>query len=146
MPTLEDTIFLAALAHKGKKDRGGQPYILHPLRVMLSMDSEEERLVALLHDIVQDSEDSGITLQWLEDYGYSPGILKALNHLTRKPSEEYSDYIERVAKNPLAMRVKLANIRENLNKIRLCDPTAENGYAGEFKRSFREDVFLKTFS
>ena len=123
MPTFEQTISLATMAHECQKDRAGQPYILHLLRVMLSMESEDERIVALLHDIVEDTEITFTTFEKLADYGFSSEVIKAVKHLTKQPGEEYIDYIQRVTKNPLAAKVKLADMRDNMDETRIPHPT-----------------------
>ena len=113
LPTLEDAIMLATHAHRGQiyPSPGDEPFILHPLRVMLRLDSEVERIVAVLHDIV---EDTTYTLADLRNAGYQDHVLAALERLTRRDDEAYDAYIDRVAEHPLARRVKLADIAENL--------------------------------
>ena len=120
MPTLEETLFIAVLAHEGQRDRADKPYILHPLRVMFSMETEEERIVAVLHDVVEDTE---MTLDKLEDYGFSPEIIDAVKHLTKQPGEEYMDFISRVTLNPLATKIKMADLRDNMDESRIAHPT-----------------------
>ncbi len=116
MPTLEDAILLAVQAHRGQVEKAGQPYILHLLRVMFRVDSEQERMVAVLHDLV---EDTHYTLDDLRALGYPPDVLAALDGLTRRPDETYEQFIERAAANPLARRVKLADLEDNLDIRRL---------------------------
>ena len=113
MPTLEDAIALAAHAHRGQiyPSPAGEPFILHPLRVMLRLESEVERIVAVLHDIV---EDTPFTLAGLHKSGYQEDVLTAIEHLTHRKDEAYDDYIERVAQNAIARRVKLADLSDNL--------------------------------
>jgi (p)ppGpp synthase/HD superfamily hydrolase len=114
-PSLEEAIALAATAHAGQKDMAGEPYILHPLRVMLSLRTQEERLAAILHDTV---EDTSITLKKLRSLGYSERVIAAIDALSRRDDETYEEFTERVAKNPLAVRVKLADIADNLMRSR----------------------------
>ena len=104
---------LAAHAHRGQiyPSPDGEQFILHPLRVMLRLDSEVERIVAVLHDIV---EDTTYTLADLRNAGYQDHVLAALERLTRRDDEAYDAYIDRVTEHPLARRVKLADIAENL--------------------------------
>jgi (p)ppGpp synthase/HD superfamily hydrolase len=116
---LEDTILLAAQAHRGQKDKAGAPYILHPLRMMLRMDTEEEMMVAVLHDVI---EDSLYTLSDLEQAGYPRAVLEAVDCLTRQQDESYDEFIERIKPNPLARRVKLADLEDNMNLTRLPNP------------------------
>ena len=118
-PTIEDAILLATEAHRGQKDKAGLPYILHPLRAMsffVLPEEEEERMVAVMHDLVEDTE---VTLAYLQVHaGYSRPVCDAVNALTRRPGESYMQYIERVAQNPLATKVKLADLRDNLDPRR----------------------------
>jgi (p)ppGpp synthase/HD superfamily hydrolase len=116
MGTLEKAIRIAAQAHQGDKDKGGAPYILHPLRVMLKMSTKAEMITAVLHDLV---EDTSWNLADLEREGFAGEVLAALNCLTRRPGEDYQEFILRVSMNPLARKVKLADLEDNLNLIRL---------------------------
>ena len=116
MTKLEDAILLAVKNHKGQIDKAGQPYILHPLRLILKMDTEEERIVAVLHDII---EDTPVTINELQEKGFSERIVDAVVCLTKKDGERYNEYIERVATNPLAKKVKLADLEDNINLTRL---------------------------
>jgi predicted RNase H-like nuclease len=121
MPDLEDAIALAALAHRGQRDKGGAPYILHPLRLMLRMETDVERVVALLHDVV---EDTPYTLDALQRLGYPAEVVAAVDALTRRrdEGESYEDFIRRVRENPLAARVKIADLEDNLELARIPDP------------------------
>jgi (p)ppGpp synthase/HD superfamily hydrolase len=116
MPTLEDAIALAVEAHRGQRDKSGQPYILHPLRVMLRLEGEPARMAAILHDVV---EDTPYTLERLREMGYPPAVLAAVERLTRRSGETYEAFIERVSEDPLAARVKLADLEDNLDVRRL---------------------------
>ncbi len=110
MITLEDAISLATEAHKGQTDKNGDPYILHPLRVMGSVQSDAEKIVAVLHDIV---EDTPCLFQDLRDKGYSEQVIEAIDCLTRRGEEEgYDDFIERCQTNPIALRVKIADLED----------------------------------
>ena len=115
-PTLEDAISLAAQAHRGQVDKGGQPYILHVLRVMLRQEDETARVVAALHDVL---EDTHVTLTDLHTAGYNEQVCAAVDCLTRRPGEAYEEMIERIATNPLARQVKLADLADNLDPKRL---------------------------
>ena len=121
----EKSIIIATKAHSGQFDKGGSPYILHPLRVMLSLDNAEDRIVGILHDVL---EDTSITLQHLEDNGFlgEIEILDALVSITRKSNESYKDFILRVKLNPIALRVKLADLRDNMNISRINNPTEKD--------------------
>ncbi len=119
MPTLEDAIALAAQAHKGQQDKAGAPYILHPIRVMLRVESEEERLTAILHDVV---EDSPYTVEKLRELGYPEAVVSAVDRLSRREDETYDEFIERIAPDPLARRVKIADLEDNIDLTRIKDP------------------------
>jgi (p)ppGpp synthase/HD superfamily hydrolase len=116
MPTLEDAILLAVQAHRGQVDKVGQPYALHILRVMFRVETEQERIVAVLHDVIEDTD---YTQDHLRELGYSEEVLAALDCLTRRPTETYEQFIERGAANPLARRVKLADLEDNMDIRRL---------------------------
>ena len=120
-PTLEDAISLAAQAHKGQRDKAGQPYILHVLRVMLRQSDETARIAGVLHDVV---EDTGITLAFLRADGYSGAVCEAIDCLTRRPGESYDAAITRVAGNETARQVKLADLEDNMSPDRML-PGAE---------------------
>ena len=123
MPSLEDAISLAAEAHRGQKDKANAPYILHPLRVMLRMETETDRIVAVLHDVL---EDSGVTVRDLQKAGYSEEILEAIKYLTRAKEEEYEQFIERVKGNTLAVKIKIADLEDNLNFERIKEPNEDD--------------------
>ncbi|MBZ0294874.1 MAG: HD domain-containing protein [Anaerolineae bacterium] len=116
MDLLEQAILLAAQAHMGQVDKAGEPYILHPLRVMLSLDTVDERIVGVLHDLI---EDTPYTLDDLRQRNFPEEILTALDDLTRRKDESYEEFIERIYPNPLARRVKLADLHDNMNILRL---------------------------
>jgi (p)ppGpp synthase/HD superfamily hydrolase len=121
MEMLSRALQIATEAHDGQVDKGGAPYILHPLRIMLSMATEEERTVAVLHDVLEDS--SAWTLARLVSNGFSPAVVSAVCALTRRPDEGYREFISRVALNPLACRVKVADMRDNMDLSRIPEPT-----------------------
>ncbi len=116
MATLEDAIALAVQAHRGQRDKVGQPYILHALRVMLRLETEHERMVGVLHDVV---EDTPYTLDELRRLGYPDPVIVAVDGLTRRPEETYEQFIERASANPIARRVKLADLEDNMDVRRL---------------------------
>ena len=123
MTTLERAIAIAATAHASQTDKAGQPYVLHPLRVMLALTREDERIVGVLHDVV---EDTSVSLTQLELEGFSSEILAAIDALTKRPGETRIQAAARAAKNPIALRVKLADNPENMGLSRLANPTAKD--------------------
>ncbi|HHU91054.1 MAG TPA: GTP pyrophosphokinase [Clostridiaceae bacterium] len=130
---LERAIQIAAKAHEGQKDKAGQPYILHPLRVMLGTNSEIERICAVLHDVI---EDTPITLQILRDEGFAPEVLNVLDLLTKRKGESYDDFINRILTNETACRVKLADLADNMNLSRIQTPSEEDyKRVGKYQRA-----------
>jgi (p)ppGpp synthase/HD superfamily hydrolase len=120
---LEKAIAIALRAHEGTIDKAGQPYILHPLHLMMQMDTEEARITAVLHDVVEDSD---ITLADLANSGFSTKVLDALALLTHnKELVAYADYIAAMKGNPLAKKVKLADLEHNMDIRRLQAPLSE---------------------
>lgn len=113
---LEDAIALAVEAHQGQRDKNGQPYVLHPLRVMFSCETENERIVAVLHDVV---EDTGRSFDDLRRLGFSEEVISALDCVTKREGEKYEQFVERSAANPIARRVKLADLQDNMDVRRL---------------------------
>lgn len=116
MATLERALFLAVTAHLGQVDKAGAPYILHPLRLMLRATDDETRMVALLHDTV---EDTAVTLAQLCQEGFPDAVLTAVDLLTHRPEHSYGEYIARLQGNPLAVRVKLLDLADNMDLRRL---------------------------
>ena len=113
---LEKAMILAAKGHMGQVDKGGHPYILHPTRVMLSCKTVEEKTVAMLHDLL---EDTAYTEDDLREEGFPAEIIEAVVCLTKTEGEEYTDYVERICQNKLAARVKLADLKDNMDLNRL---------------------------
>lgn len=116
-------VMLAAEAHLGQLDKGGAPYIEHPLRLMLRAETREEKMVAVLHDVI---EDSAWTVELLAREGFPARVIEALERLTRRPAETYEGFIERVAEDPLARKVKLLDLRDNADLGRIPAPSPED--------------------
>jgi (p)ppGpp synthase/HD superfamily hydrolase len=116
MATLERAIEIAALAHKGQVDKAGAPYILHPLRLMMKLESEVGRTVAVMHDVL---EDSCWTPAQLRSEGFSDQIIEAIECLTRRKGESFEDYIHRAGANAIARKVKIADLEDNMNLCRI---------------------------
>jgi (p)ppGpp synthase/HD superfamily hydrolase len=119
--TLERAIAIAAEAHAGQVDKAGAPYVLHPLRMMLSMSSIDERIVAALHDVCEDCP------EWFFDRlrgeSFSNRIIDALQSVTKREAEDYDNFVRRSAANPICRRVKLADLRDNSDLSRIAAPT-----------------------
>lgn len=120
MSTLEKAIVIATQAHAGQMDKGGNPYILHPLRVMLKMTTEETRIAAVLHDVLEDTE---VTPDELREAGFLEKIIAAVLALTRQEEESYVDFIKRTKRDPVARIVKLGDLEDNCDLTRIPHPT-----------------------
>lgn len=116
MSTLQRAIEIAVQAHKGQTQKSGLPYILHPFTLMLAMNSDDTRIAAVLHDVVEDTD---WTLEGLADEGFNTAVLDAIDCLTHRQGTSYSDYINRIQPNPIARTVKLADLKDNMNVLRI---------------------------
>jgi (p)ppGpp synthase/HD superfamily hydrolase len=118
MPTLEDAIIFATEAHRGQKDRADEPYIMHPARVMAQLKGDDLQMIAILHDVIEDTD---ITLADLRAAGYPEHVVAAIDALSKRKEsgETYPQYIQRVKRNPLAVQVKIADLRDNADLGRL---------------------------
>ena len=117
MSTLQRAIEIATEAHSGQLDKSGKDYIGHPLRVMEMGKTEEEKIVGVLHDVVEDTE---WTLEALTAEGFSKEVINALRCVTKvSENENYDDFIDRVKKNPLAVAVKINDLTDNMDIRRL---------------------------
>jgi GTP diphosphokinase / guanosine-3',5'-bis(diphosphate) 3'-diphosphatase len=123
MSSLERAIEIAARAHAGQVDKAGQPYVLHPLRVMLRVEGTSERIAAVLHDVV---EDTSVTLDDLAAEGFNSEILDAVRALTKLPGETRMEAAQRASVNKIALAVKLADNAENMDLGRIANPTAKD--------------------
>jgi (p)ppGpp synthase/HD superfamily hydrolase len=137
---LERAIEIAVEAHKGQVDKGGQPYILHPLRVMMSVSGESEKIVAVLHDVVEDSD---WTFEALFAEGFSVEVIGALKSVTKESEDEdYDLFIQRAMRNPIGRKVKIADLRDNLDVNRISDITdTDVKRINKYKRALK---FLST--
>jgi GTP diphosphokinase / guanosine-3',5'-bis(diphosphate) 3'-diphosphatase len=123
MASLERAIAIAAEAHAGQIDKAGQPYILHPLRVMLRVHSMQERIAAVLHDVV---EDTAVSMADLQTEGFAADVLRAVDALTKRAGESRMDAAMRAAADPIARAVKLADNAENMDLSRISAPTEKD--------------------
>lgn len=111
---------IATNAHKGQTDKAGKPYILHPIRVAEKCNTANERIVALLHDTI---EDTSITADYLSSQGFPGNIVNAVLSVTRNDCESYDDFIRRSALNPIGRKVKIHDLEDNLDIKRLPEIT-----------------------
>ena len=120
MSTLEKAIALAATQHAGQLDKGGQPYILHPLRLMLQFSNPTLQIIAVLHDIL---EDTATTAEDLKALGFSAEIIQSIQALTKQTGESRLQAAKRTTLNPLATQVKYVDVLDNMNLTRINNPT-----------------------
>jgi Guanosine polyphosphate pyrophosphohydrolases/synthetases len=123
MATLERALEIAAKAHAGQVDKGGAPYILHPIRVMLSVSSIPAQITAILHDVVEDTD---ITIDDLQREGFAESIIEAIKALTKRKGEDRISAAHRAAQNQIACAVKLADIADNMDLSRIPRPTEKD--------------------
>ena len=123
---IERAIEIAVSAHKGQVDKSGAPYILHPLRIMFSLKSEEEKIVGVLHDVVEDSDWS---FEDLIKEGYSENVIRGLKSVTKIEGEDYDSFVRRAYSDPIGRNVKIADVTDNLDIKRIDEPTER-----DFKR------------
>ena len=114
----ERALTLATQWHKGQKDKAGNDYIEHPIRVANMCKQPEEKVVALLHDTM---EDCGVTVDMLREQDFDDNIIEAVQACTKRKHEDYFDYIRRVGSNPISRVVKMCDLRDNLNLIRFAE-------------------------
>ena len=115
-PVTKKAMKIAFEAHSGMTDKSGLPYIMHPLHLAESMTDETTTAVALLHDVIEDTD---ITAQMLLEMGMPEDVVNGVLAMTHGADEEYFDYIERIKKNPQAVKVKLADLAHNSDMSRL---------------------------
>ncbi len=135
MADLEEAIRIAVEAHRGQTDKAGTPYILHPLRVMLRMQTDAERMAAVLHDVVEDTD---WTLQRLREAGFPGPVVEAVDHVTRRQDESYEEFTERAGRHPVARRVKVADLEDNMDVRRIGAVTPDDAERlGRYHRAWR---------
>ena len=121
MATLEDAIALAVKTHRGQKDKAGEPYILHPLRVMFRLPwdaPDAAKIAAVLHDVVEDS-DGKVAPADLRRLGYAAEVVEAVELLSRRSSDTYEQFIDRLLPNHIARMVKRADLEDNMDVRRM---------------------------
>jgi (p)ppGpp synthase/HD superfamily hydrolase len=116
MTLIEKSLTIALRAYTGKTDKAGRDYIHHPLRLMAKMTTDSEMAVALLHDVIEDSD---ITADDLLAEGIPNEVVEAVLCLTKQAGENYLEFVLRAKQNTLARKVKLADIEDNINVLRL---------------------------
>lgn len=112
---LEKALVIATKAHEGQKDKAGSPYILHPIRVSNRCLTDEEKIVALLHDVI---EDTNVSASDLLASGFPRNIVEAVLSVTRNEGESYEDFVIRSKQNPIGRQVKLHDLEDNMDITR----------------------------
>lgn len=120
---IQKAIALAHQAHAQQVDKAGKPYIAHPLRVMANMETWQEKIVAVLHDAV---EDSNLTLEDLHSAGFPQEVVEAIAAITKNTGEDYEVYLQRVMGNAIALKVKIADMTDNMDISRIANPTTKD--------------------
>ena len=128
---------IATSAHEGQVDKAGKPYIEHPMRVMNMGKTVEEKIAGVLHDVVEDSD---WTFEMLEKEGIPKDVMDALRCVTKlSEDEDYDHFIERVKTNPLAVKVKLNDLKDNMDITRLGEVTEKDlGRLNKYIRAYRQ--------
>lgn len=119
-PNTKKAMKLCFEAHKEQTDKSGMPYVFHPFHLAEQMETEETTIVALLHDVVEDTD---YTLKDLTDMGFGESVIEALSLLTHDDEVEYMDYVRAIKENPIATSVKLADLRHNSDLSRMDEIT-----------------------
>ena len=110
---LHKAIIIACEAHQGQSSINGEPYILHPLRLLIKVKSNEERIIAILHDVI---EKTNISLADLKNKGFDQNIISSIDSLSRRRGESYVDYIGRLMQNRISVKIKLLDLADNIKK------------------------------
>ena len=108
---LHKAITIACEAHQGQSSINGEPYILHPLRLLIKAKSNEERIIAILHDVI---EKTNISLADLKNKGFDQNIISSIDSLSRRRGESYIEYIERLMQNKISVKIKLLDLADNI--------------------------------
>ena len=123
MNIIEKSLEISLKAYCGQKDKAGETYILHPLRIMAKMQTDEERSAALLHDVIEDSD---YTAEDLFSEGIPKNVIEAVELLSKQDGDSYEEFVDRVLTNPLAAKIKKADIEDNIDILRLNSVTEKD--------------------
>lgn len=135
---IEKALEIILKYHKGQTDRAGLPYVLHPITVMTMVDTELEKVVALLHDTVEDTE---LTLDHVKEI-FGDTVAEAVGLLTHKKGDSYTQYVEKLAYHPIARKVKMADLIHNMDITRLKRPVQRDyDRVRKYKKKFN---YLRT--
>lgn len=136
-PNIKKAVNIAFKAHNGQYDKGGYPYIMHPLHLAEEMETEDEVITSLLHDVLEDSD---VTIDFIKSSGFSSAVIEALTALTRQKDEEYGQYIKRIkSTGGIALKVKKADLRHNMTSGRIESFTEKDKERlQKYKASYKE--------
>ena len=121
---LDKAALICVTKHQGQRDKAGAAYFQHPMRVAMKCEKDEEKIVALLHDTIEDTD---VTPEWLKQQGFSDEIIDAILSVTHNHGEDYQEFVARAKKNPIGRIVKIHDLEDNLNVFRLSEVTPEMG-------------------
>jgi len=138
LPLFERALTLASVKHAGQKDKGDDPYVMHVIRVMMGVETLQDKIVALLHDLLEDTD---MTRGDLIALGFDEETARQVELLTRKEAEDYMDYIRRLAEDHTAIRVKLSDLRDNLSRTRFKEKLADVDFE-RLKKYHRAEEYL----
>lgn len=134
-PMTKKALKLCFEAHKEQSDKSGMPYVFHPFHLAEQMKDEETTIVALLHDVVEDSD---VTIDDLRKMGFSQNVVEAIALMTHDPDIEYMDYVAKIKENPIAKAVKLADLKHNSDMKRLDTVTKrDRERAAKYKKAIK---------
>jgi (p)ppGpp synthase/HD superfamily hydrolase len=135
---LDRAIEIAVKAHEGQIDKAGKPYVLHPLRVMLRMDSRVGMIAGVLHDVLEDGGENGWTRERLTESGFGGRILATLDRLTKQKGEDYFDFVRRAAGRALSRKVKIADLQDNMDLSRIpCPEPKDQKRVRKYRKAMR---------
>ena len=136
---LQKALMMAYEIHKNQVDKGGNPYCLHPITIALNMQTEEQKIVALLHDVVEDSD---TTLDDLRAEGFSEKIVMAVDAVSKKKGQDYGEYLRNIKSNELARAVKIGDLKHNSDLSRLNRVPTEKDYKRVYRYQKALDYLL----
>ena len=113
---LDKAALICITKHQGQRDKAGAAYFQYPMRVAMNCEKDEEKIVALLHDTIEDTD---VTPEWLKEQGFPDEIVEAILSVTRNPGEDYQEFVARAKKNSIGRIVKIHDLEDNLNVLRL---------------------------
>ncbi|MCH5319851.1 MAG: GTP pyrophosphokinase [Paramuribaculum sp.] len=135
---LDRAAYLCVTKHSGQRDKMGCAYFQHPMRVAMKCEKDEEKIVALLHDTLEDTD---VTREFLLEQGFPEEIIEAIESVTRRPEEDYFDFIKRAKQNHIGRVVKIHDLEDNLNVLRLNEISP--AMAERFNRYLKSLDYLK---